>query len=617
MLSLDKRKSTVMIRRYTSLLLIICGILFPFLTSAKTVSQAKAIETANLFFYGNIPTKAGSGVSLKWSSNEIVPATKSGETAPTFYVFSGNGEQGFVIIAGDDIIKPILGYSFKGNTPQSDDLPYGLRQWLADIAEHIDKSKVQGAAQSADVKAEWDALAGGNIQRVWTKTRSGADGVLLETAEWGQGSPFNRECPMDGVNRSVTGCVATAVSTIMYYHKWPDAGTGYTEQYKTDEKKITVPARNLGVPYEWSNMIKKYKGVSYTETQANAVARLMADVGAAYQADYRSGATSASTTANEMFKYFKYDSGISYIARKDYFADEFDKLLIKELDAKRPVLYAGNADDGGGHAFVVDGYDNTGNFHINWGWNGSSNGYFPITNHDYKNKQRATIHITPDTGNKNYPERWITLYNKGITSSISNIEDYMPNEYFTLRLLLNNRTAIDFNAYLKIGVINKAGEIKEWVSSEYSIKIDGKLTPGGTSTLAQNVNCKLLSEPEIGDRLAAFYSVDNEIWHRVHPDPMDWVNNVTWEYPIADTQYIRESTSVQYTHKKRTFTFTYKKGVIPTLLLNGTAITEGVKADSTKVTIDVTKLEGEKLILRLEKKKELEEIELSVEPAKK
>ena len=90
-----------------------------------------------------------------------------------------------------------------------------------------------------------------------------------------------------------------------------------------------------------------------------------------------------------------------------------------------------------------------------------------------------------------------------------------------------------------------------------------------------------------------------------------------WEIPIADTHYIRESTSAKYNHTKRTFTFTYKKGVVPTLMLDGQAITEGVKTDSTKVTIDVTKLEGKKLILRLEKKKELEEIELSVELAKK
>ena len=216
--------------------MVIFVMLFPSIASAKTVSQAKAIETANLFFYGNIPTKAGSGVSLEWNSRAIIPATKSGDSSPAFYVFSGNGEQGFVIVSGDDVIKPILGYSFNVQAPQSDNLPDGLHQWLADIAEHIDKSRAQGATASAEVKAEWDAMSNGNMQKVWTRTRSGADGALLETAQWGQGDPFNRECPIEGGLRSLTGCVATAVSTIMYYHKWPDKGVGSTEQYTTTSK---------------------------------------------------------------------------------------------------------------------------------------------------------------------------------------------------------------------------------------------------------------------------------------------------------------------------------------------------------------------------------------------
>ena len=606
-----------MIRKHFSALLILLGILFPFFTSAKTVSKEKAIETANLFFYGNLPTKGGNSVSLKWSSNEIVPATRSGNTAPAFYVFSGNGDQGFVIISGDDVIKPILGYSFNVQAPQSDDLPDGLRQWLAEIAEHIGESRAQGATASADVKAEWDAVAKGDIQKIWMRTRAEQDGKVLETAQWGQGDPFNKECPLDGGKRTVTGCVATAVSTIMYYHKWPDAGIGYTEQYKTDTKKITVPARDLSKPYDWKNMLPKYKDVSHTTTQEDAVARLMADVGATFQADYKNDATSASTSANEMFKFFKYDSGMTNIARKDYFADQFDNMLKKEIDAKRPILYAGRSDEGGGHAFVFDGYDNAGNFHINWGWNGSSNGYFAITQHDYKNRQRAFIYIMPATGKNNVPEYWITLYNGGIVSEITDIEKYRPNEYFKVKLLLNNRTAIDFNGFIRMAVVNKAGNIKEWMMDERSVELSGKLTPGGKSTANPVINCKLGSEPEIGDKIAVFYSTDAKNWKQVCPDPVDWVNDIAWEIPIADIHYIRESTSAQYNHTKRTFTFTYKKGVVPTLILDGQAITEGVKTDSTKVTIDVTKLEGKKLILKLEKKKELEEIELSVEPAKK
>ena len=186
-----------------------------------------------------------------------------------------------------------------------------------------------------------------------------------------------------------------------------------------------------------------------------------------------------------------------------------------------------------------------------------------------------------------------------------------------VKLLLNNRTAIDFNGYIRMAVVNKTGKIKEWVMDKRTAELSGRLTEGGKSTINPIVNCKLESEPQIGDKLALFYSTDGENWSQVHPDPIDWVNDITWEIPIADAHTIGESTSAKYNHSKRQFTFIYKKGVVATLLLDGTPVTEGVMADSTKVTIDASNLEGKKLILRLEKKKELEEIELSIEPAKK
>jgi hypothetical protein len=598
-------------------LLFIVAVILPGTLFCKVVTPSRALETANLFFYGNAATKAGSGLSMVWSSSDLYPATRGASDEPAFYVFSGNGNRGFVIVAGDDIISPILGYSFSSKPSASNDLPDGLRQWLGEITEHITLCRQNGATQSVAVKKEWESVAAGNIQHMWTRTRAGEGGKILETAQWGQRDPFNKECPLDGGKRTASGCVATAVSTIMYYHKWPDAGTGRTAQYKTETKKITVASRDLSKPYNWENMLPKYKGVSYTTTQEDAVARLVADVGATFEADYRSDGTSASTSVNQLFKYFKYDSGMTILARKDYFAEQFDNMLKKEIDAKRPILYAGASDEGGGHSFIVDGYDNTGNFHINWGWEGSSNGYFAITKHDYKNKQRAFIHIMPATGKNTEPEYWITLYNKGMVSEDTNFEDIRPGDYFMVKLLLNNRTAIDFNGYIRMAVVNKTGKIKEWVMDKRSAELSGRLTEGGKSTINPIVNCKLESEPQIGDKLAVFYSTDGENWSQVHPDPIDWVNDITWEIPIADALTIGESTSAKYNHNKRQFTFTYKKGVVATLLLDGTPVTEGVMADSTKVTIDASNLEGKKLILRLEKKKELEEIELSIEPAKK
>ncbi len=587
----------------TSVLCCIASFLVCNITYGKVVTPQKALETASEFFYGNPAVRSGnSSLRLLWNSNDLNPQTRSGEAAPAFYIFAPANGEGFIIISGDDVIKPVLGYSHNSQAPANDDIPPALAYWLQEITLHIDEARIAGTAADEDT------------QQAWNGSTAAEEGILLETALWKQGDPFNKECPLDGTKRSLTGCVATAMGIVMQYHKWPDAGTGKTDAYVTKTKKISVSSRNLEKPYNWNNILPKYTKNEYTQEQLNEVTRLLADIGAALQSDYRSNATSATTGTKVLYKHFKYDSGMSNIARKDFFADEFDRILKSELDKKRPVLYSGRDDDGG-HSFVIDGYDSKSNFHINWGWGGSSNGYFPITQHDYTNKQQAFINIIPATGNNNVPQYWITLYNDGIISEYENIDDYVPGQYFMLRILTNNRTPIDFSGYIRAGIVDRDGKLKEWIMDERSFELDGRVKENGTVTKSTILNCKFETEPGTGDRIRIFYRTENTEWEVAMPDPVDW-DDVVWEIPVADQYTIRESTSVKYDNSQKTLTFRYKSGVVPSLLLDGVMITEGFQADNEKIVIDVTKLSGEKYVVRLEKKKELEEVEFSVKNIK-
>lgn len=591
-------------KKYTPLLFILVfliGQLLPNALCCKEVPLQRAMAVANTIFAGSPGVRSESEpVQLLWDSNSIGTNTKSEKSAPAFYVFVPSGSKGFAIISGDDVIEPVLGYSLKENAPIPDDLPDALLCWLTDIENHIETARNNGTA------------ADESTSLTWSMSHTYREGKLLETALWKQSAPFNNECPVYNGKRTITGCVATATGIIMRYHKWPDAGRGSTTYYTTEENKINVGARNLEAPYDWENMLMSYPKNGYTDTQAKAVARLLADIGAAYQADYGTGETSASTDIKELYHYFKYDPGMSIIARKDYFEKEFDNILRLEIDSGRPVLYAGKNEKGAGHAFVFDGYDNAGMFHINWGWGGSSNGYFAITKHEYSISQRAYINIRPQTGNNNTPEYWITFYNKGMVSDIVDTENYNTSDYFSLKLLLNNRNPLDFKGYIRAGVTDRNGRLKYWAMDERSFELDGRLKENGKTYKSVIVNCILSQEPSIGDKLRLYYRSGESDWKIVMTDPIDW-NDVKWELPIADPLYIRESTSIKYENTRKRLTIAYKKGVKAAIIRDGSEIADGVASDSIKTVVDLTRLQGGKYTIRLEKKKELEEIDFSVE----
>lgn len=271
-------------------------------------------------------------------------------------------DKAFVVVSSDTQFTPVLGYS--DTSFNSDNLPANFRWWLARITASMKNGYVSS----------------------YTPTRNTSSGSYLCTARWGQESPYNLNCPKTfgryGSNL-YTGCVATAMSQIMYYYKYPATGSGTDCTYtvvRSSSNKGTTHSRNFTSTYDWSNMIDNYTGQS-TSTQQQAVATLMWDAGTAVHMQYASDGSGAYTNdaATAFVKNFGYDPlSVNYLTRLYYSDEEWMRIIDKEISNGRPILYSGVDATSGGHAFVFDGIDDNGLVHINWGWDGDANGFYDI-----------------------------------------------------------------------------------------------------------------------------------------------------------------------------------------------------------------------------------------------
>ena len=324
---------TIMKKYLLSTYLVLFSVL---LTIAAPVDEQSARKIASDFLQSKMPhvTRAASGELTR-----AVTGVADGDNAG-IYVF--NADNSFVIVSADDRTPSVLGYSDNGVFDMNT-APEALKVML---------SKYQQAVSSNQA-----------ITRGTVPTHD-AIKALVKT-KWNQYGPYNLTCPKDNTTgkTSLTGCVATAMAQVMYYHQWP-------------------------ATYEWSKMKTEYASNDSTES-AYAVAKLMADAGAAVGMNYSSdGSYTSDLYACEALRnIFSYALSTEYSSRTNYTATEWDALIYDNLANAKPVLYSAQAidiDDSGagvqaGHAFVVDGYDGAGLYHVNWGWGGLSDGFFMLS----------------------------------------------------------------------------------------------------------------------------------------------------------------------------------------------------------------------------------------------
>lgn len=291
--------------------------------------------------------------ALKYNSKrQVMPhGTLKELKATAGLTVMGYEEGGFVVISNDDRNAAVLAWSDNKFDPA--DMPDGLKWWLTAADE------IMSGGMAYTAPADIDASLPAEVQ------------PMLGTA-WGQGAPYNLLCP----NNYPSGCVATAMAQIMYYHKYPVHGEGTV----WDSGSLTFVDFGSTV-YAYEDMLGSY-AEGYTQTSADAVATLMqhcgVSVGMKYAAD-GSGAYTYKVPA-AMRDYFLYHKNISYRERDFHTNADWMSMVYKELAAGHPLLYAASDYNGtGAHAFVFDGYDEDGLVHVNWGWDGSANGYYDMS----------------------------------------------------------------------------------------------------------------------------------------------------------------------------------------------------------------------------------------------
>ena len=370
---------------------------------ADNVTEKRARQCAAEFLFPASQSRAGNGAQLLdmvYSGSDSRKSRSVG-SEPPFYVFNVRDGQGFVIIAGDDAVMPVLGYSMT-NTFRGDSLPPNLEGWMDGYARQIDAVRMQGLKATPEVATAW--------QNVSLSRASGADGIYMETAEWNQDYPYNMQCPVVGKNwlgvkiRAVTGCVATAMAIVMRYHCWPASPTKEIPPYTTSNG-VNVSQR-VKTSYNWGNMPMSWMKFR-SKSAKNQVSGLIADCGAAAQLEYGKEATSGymHKARNAMVDYMNYSAESSYARRSSYTDEEWNNKLRTSLHNFGPVLYRGAKNDGtGGHMFVIDGYKDN-KYHINWGWGNISNGYFAldamkptivwIPQGEYSDGQAAILNLRP------------------------------------------------------------------------------------------------------------------------------------------------------------------------------------------------------------------------------
>lgn len=346
-------------RIYLSLLTLI---LVAIQVIAAPVDPEKALEIANDFWANKVSLKKNIQSRLLPAEGALkAPSRATSKEDEAYYVFTEANNNGFVIVSGDDRLNPIVGYS---TNTVSGEMPPALSVWLEEYSEYVNEVRA-GKAKPTLHKA---------------KQVSSSIEPMLVTA-WDQDGPYNNMCPILGNGqRAYTGCGNTAAAQVMRFHKWPSSPIADVEWDNniTGETEFCEMKSHV---YDWDNMLCNYLISKYSETEANAVALLMADLGKATKSVYEPGITGniSPNIIYALVHVFNYSPELFIADRMSYTYEEYIALIRENLNKRQPIIYCGFGQNyDGGHGFVCDGIDENNLLHIDWGWSGIYNGYFDM-----------------------------------------------------------------------------------------------------------------------------------------------------------------------------------------------------------------------------------------------
>jgi hypothetical protein len=389
-------------------LLAVCLFLASFVTNAAPVAPDSLIALSKKAFLQKL-----NGFTTDTRNVSVRSASFYKNGADTVMLIT-NFNKGFLVLATDDAISPVLAYS-PDEQMVLEDMPPAARDWLDQYAQEI--AFVRNNPERS-AHPDWKALKNGNAGK--------GDSVIVSpllTAKWNQTKYYNKYSPEDDSvpsaygRRTPNGCVAVAMAMIMYYYRYPLHGTGSHTNY-TDYGDFYV---NFG------QQNYCYEAMEDALTSPNdEVAKLIFHCATSVDMMYGptgSGAYSFDVP-DAMKTYFGYSSNTSIVGRYNYSSSQWKQMLKTELNNGRPVYYSGHGDEGG-HAFVCDGYNENNLFHFNFGWGGSSNGYYALNASEsssavggFHHSQQMIVNCYP--GDENYP---YYCTNGIVNSSRGTIED--------------------------------------------------------------------------------------------------------------------------------------------------------------------------------------------------
>lgn len=408
-----------------------------------------------------------------------------------FYIYNNVKGNGFAVISGNDVLPDVLGYSLTSHTT-SENMPDALIAYLTEIGEYA------SAIEEGEAEPNWKA------EEANANDRTNPVEPLM-SSQWGQGSPYNTLCP----NKWPVGCVATAMAQVMRYWQWPSNGRGSnTYQYgSTFDTRLSVDFSQNN--YDWSVMEDK-PSMRSSEECKNNVARISYDCGVAVNMEYAASGSGAShwDAMNALVNNFSYRGSKMNVIYREYCAtdSEWRNAINNEISEKRPVIFCATSSSGGtadnAHCFVLDGLDDKGYVHVNWGWDGNYDGYFNLdilnpASYKYNMQQRAIIGIMPDKeGNDSKVNQSQMLMDGALTSGWKNRSIGVD---FTLTATnIYNYDNKGRTYYMAIGLFNiKNGELVEIISNGAE---KSEHFSAWTGVAAKSFTCKFSTEKAYDNR---------------------------------------------------------------------------------------------------------------------
>ena len=357
---------------------------------------------------------------------------------PVFFAFQT--EPGFVIISAEDAFTPVLGYSFEGSF-NFDDAPAHYKSFLLGYVEQINYIRENQLEPDLEIVAAWSELRNDHIADL--AVSRDRDVAPLLYCKWDQGSPYNIFCPEDanGPGGHVpVGCVATAMAQIMYYWRYPETGTGQ-HCYTPGNSSYGQQCANFGqTTYKWSEMIN---GIDNRNPDANAEFQYHCAVSVNMDFGPSGSGSQSYLVPGRLNQYFRYNNAV-YEEKQEFSQANWISLLKADIDLGRPLYYSGYTTDWSGHAFVCDGYQGD-NFHFNFGWSGSNNGYYSLYDVGGFNQYQACVrNFIPSDANYPYycaGTKNLSSRSGSITDGSGPLEDYLSNS--TAYWLIDPQTIYD------------------------------------------------------------------------------------------------------------------------------------------------------------------------------